>query len=54
MTQQELIEKINTVLADEFEVEQEVITPMRRCSKRSTSTASIWWMSWCSSTRISA
>ena len=27
MTQQELIEKINTVLADEFEVEQEVITP---------------------------
>ena len=27
MTQQELIEKINTVLAGEFEVEQEVITP---------------------------
>ena len=24
MTQQELIEKINTVLADEFEVEQEL------------------------------
>ena len=54
MTQQELIEKINTVLADEFEVEQEVITPDARCSKHSTSTASIWWTSWCSSTRISA
>ena len=27
LPQQALIEKINTVLADEFEVEQEVITP---------------------------
>ena len=32
MTEQELIEKIDTVLADEFEVDRTTITP--------------WWTSW--------
>ena len=46
MTEQELIEKIDTVLADEFEVDRTTITPEARCWRRSTWTASTWWTSW--------
>ena len=47
MTNQEIIEKIRTTLADEFEIDVELIQPEAPLMQTLNWTALTWWIWWC-------
>ena len=43
MTREDIVEKVNALLAEEFEVDAEEFAPMQRKGPRFPWTASAWW-----------